>query len=229
VNTIAHQISPIMLEWQKRAERYETLSNDEKRAIDEKAEEAERQMAAQSRQNRARELFAASKAPRRQGIAKIEPRGAWGEKCGLLLKLVEGCATVGIVGGRGNGKTQMAVEAIRLACSHGKPCMFTTAMQFFMDLKATYRADALKDERAIVAMYARPHLLVIDEIGKRGGSDWENNLLFEVLNRRYENMKPSILIDNRTREDFLETIGPSLASRMSEGGGVIECTWETFR
>lgn len=221
--------SPLVRQWEQRAKDWEALSPAEKDARNAAWRQIEAEQRAKRNAARAVNLLGASGIPKRQADTNPDHKTAWGAKCATLLGLVEKNATIGIVGGRGNGKTQMAVEAVKQTCAAGKSALFTSAINFFMEIKASYAVDAKRDERAIVAAFTRPHLLVIDEIGKRGGSDWENNLLFEVLNRRYENMTPSIVIDNRTKAEFITTIGPSLASRMTEGGGIIECTWESFR
>lgn len=138
--------------------------------------------------------------------------------------------TVALIGSRrGTGKTQIGVELMKDAVVQLRPAFFTTAVEFFMRIKETYRKDSHQSEADVIACLCTPFLLVIDEIGKRGGSEWENTLLFELINRRYNACKSTVVIDNRTLKDFSETIGPSIVSRMNESGGIIECEWESFR
>lgn len=153
----------------------------------------------------------------------------WREKLAAVGGRIGKGMMVGLVGGRGTGKTQLAVEVMRESTRHGRSALFTTAMDFFIEIKRTYRKDSEQDERAVLGRYKRRKLLVIDEIGKRSESEWENNLLFTVLNSRYNDVLDTILIDNRSKEDFVATIGPSLADRMNECGGIIECNWPSFR
>lgn len=168
-------------------------------------------------------------APKRQAQCAADFNGKWGESYSALEARLGTGMMVALVGGRGTGKTQMAVELMRAKTRQMKAAFFCSAMQFFMDIKNTYKDASKEDEAAIIKRYQTPSLLVIDEIGKRGGSDWENNLLFELLNRRYNDMRDTVLIDNRSKVEFIETIGPSLASRMNECGGILECNWESFR
>lgn len=170
-------------------------------------------------------------APKRHVACNPPVEGEWGESLKKLKAMLEPSTgrLIGIVGTRGNGKTQLAVEAMKFKTELLHQCRFTTAVEFFIRIKATYRPDAEHDEMEVLKEFQKPKLLVIDEIGKRGSSDWENTMLFELLNRRYNDMNDTILIDNRSRQDFTESIGPSLASRMSEGGGIMECGWESFR
>ena len=200
---------------------------------EEKAEH-ERRLALQENAHRQWEfqrLLSDAQVPKRHSEKNIEKVGEWAEKLQTLSNLIAGKngPLIALVGVRGNGKTQLAVELIRETCRAQKAALFATATEFFMEIKSSFKRDSDLDESEILHNYERPFLLVIDEIGKRGGTDWENNLLFELLNRRYNAMKPTVLIDNRSLSDFVETIGPSLASRMTEGGGIIECKWESFR
>lgn len=168
-------------------------------------------------------------APKRHLQCEPVQDGPWGAALSVLKPRLGNGLLAGLVGGRGTGKTQIAIELMKCSTENLQSARFCTAMEFFMQVKATYGGDSQRDEASVLKQFQAPALLVIDEAGKRGGSDWENNLLFEVVNRRYNDLKDTILIDNRTREDFIATTGPSLASRMNECGGIIECNWKSFR
>lgn len=170
-------------------------------------------------------------APKRHALFKPPLDGAWGAELTKLKSMLEPSTgrILALVGGRGNGKTQLAVELMKARTAALKSALFSSAVEFFIKIKSTYRKDSETDEMEVLKEFQKPSLLVIDEIGKRGGSEWENTMLFELLNRRYNDMTDTILIDNRTKTEFAETIGPSLASRMNEGGGIIECAWGSFR
>lgn len=175
------------------------------------------------------ELRVAAQVPKRHMQTKVNEQTAWGEKfCELQERLGKGFL-IALVGTRGNGKTQLGVELIRVATFDLRKSLFTSAVQFFIEIKSSYRKDAEKTEHEVIRKFSRPSLLVIDEFGKRGESEWENTMLFEVINNRYNAMLDTVLIDNRTKAEFIARIGPSLASRMEETGGIVECNWESFR
>ena len=54
--------------------------------------------------------------------------------------------------------------------------------------------------RKIIA-YCQPHLLVIDEVGYLSYNDRHADLLFDIVNRRYEN-KPTIITTNLPFNDW---------------------------
>lgn len=177
------------------------------------------------------ELRRAWRAPQRHVTATPDFSGDWGSKFETIRDLMNTGkgVSIALVGERGNGKTQLAVELMRMATGQLKSCLFTTAMSFFIAVKASYRKDADQTEQEIMSEFGKPKFLVIDEIGKRADTEWENNMLFELLNRRYNNMTDTLLICNKAKSEFETYIGPSIASRMNETGGIILCDWPTFR
>ena len=175
------------------------------------------------------ELRAAWGAPVRHAESMVNFSGEWATNYNAIHSKLSSGLLYALVGGRGTGKTQMAVELMRCVTGALRPAKFITATDFFIRIKGTYRNDATEKEGDILKVYQRPSLLVVDEIGKRGESEWENNLLFELINRRYNDKTDTIIIDNRSSAEFTQAIGPSLASRMVECGGIIECNWKSFR
>lgn len=72
--------------------------------------------------------------------------------------------------------------------------------------------------------------LIIDEIGRQSGSDNEKNILFEILNKRYNNVLPTILISNKSGEEIENYLGSAIVDRMIETGSIfVNMTWESYR
>jgi DNA replication protein DnaC len=126
-----------------------------------------------------------------------------------------------LIGPRGTGKTQAAVEVIRAACRDGKRAMYSTAMEFFARVKATFSAEESVTESSVINDYAKPALLVIDEVQVRSDSAWENNLLTHLVDRRYGHMLATVFIGNLSTDDFRISVGDSIYSRLAQTGGLI--------
>lgn len=133
-----------------------------------------------------------------------------------------------LIGPRGTGKTQMATSVARFVCRAGKSARYTTAMGFFLELQEPYE-NAKRSKLTVLESYSKPSLLIIDEIGERGETPWEDRILGNLIDRRHANLKDTILISNQAREHMLASVGESVASRISEGGGIITCDWKSFR
>lgn len=182
------------------------------------------------RQNRIAELRAAWNAPELQlNRGAIDRKGAWGETEKKLRDKLGSGFCVALIGKRGPGKTQMGVELMKLATERCRSAYYSTAVGFFLAIRATYKPTSLIDEETVIDRFARYSFLVLDEIGQRKETDWEDQTLFEMLDRRYRNAKDTLLISNQEYDKFCQSVGDSIASRMNETGGIIECNWKSYR
>lgn len=162
--------------------------------------------------------------------AKVNPEidGDWGAAWERLKpRLGKGCI-IPIIGVRGAGKTQLAVAAIRYVCEHKAYASYTKAMAIFLDLR-----DAMiqkeRSEKEAIKSYTTQRLLVIDAMEVRGETDFENRVLDYIIDMRYDAGLDTILISNQKKEEFTQSLGPSIVSRIHESGELIECVWDSFR
>ena len=84
-------------------------------------------------------------------------------------------------------------------------------------------------EAAQFDKFTGPNLLVIDELAVRGETPYEDRVLTHILDSRYDAKRDTILISNQEPQNFTAIIGDSIRDRMHETGGIIECTWDSFR
>lgn len=175
-------------------------------------------------------ILKSARLPKRQSKNEtIDRTGKWGETEAKVSDRLGTGFLIALIGIRGCGKTQLAVELARKNAEKMKNSRYCTAVEFFMDVKASYRKDAEKSEAEVVEGFGVSPLLIIDELGQRSENDWENRLLYELLNRRYNAMKDTLIISNQDLAQLETALGPSLVSRMQETGGVFECNWESYR
>lgn len=174
--------------------------------------------------------LAISECPTRQIETKAVFDGPWADRFYQLRDRLGSGFMVVLHGTNGNGKTQTGVELIRHhTLENRKSARFVTAMEIFMAIKSAYREKSERDESQVVADFCKPALLVVDEIEKRGETDWENNLLFHIFNKRYNEMKDTLLLSNLGREEVEAHLGRSLVSRLNETGGMIHADWPSRR
>lgn len=111
----------------------------------------------------------------------------------MTLSFVPTATNVVLVGPNGVGKTMIALNLAHQALIKGYKALFVTATKMLGDLSSQESATAL--ERRL-RYYARPDVLIIDELGYLSYNNKHADLLFEVVNRRYE-YKPNIITTNR--------------------------------
>jgi len=98
-----------------------------------------------------------------------------------------------IIGSNGVGKSTIAQNLGYQAVMQGHTVIFTSAANMLNELAAQDGDNAL---RRRLTYYAKPKLLVIDEVGYLSYSNRHADLLFEIINRRYEKCS-TVITTNR--------------------------------
>lgn len=135
-----------------------------------------------------------------------------------------------LCGGVGTGKTHLAVGIAHEVMARNKTAVFTSVMSAIRRVKETYSRDSEEKESAVIEKFSRPDLLILDEVGVQFGSDTEKLILFEIINGRYEKMRPTIIISNLAKDALAQFIGERVVDRLREGGGkLIAFDWPSYR
>lgn len=131
----------------------------------------------------------------------------------------------------GTGKNHLALAiAKHVINQHQSAAMFTTALRIARMFKSTWSKNSEYTESEVIKTYTDPDLLIIDEVGVQFGSDSEKLILFEIINTRYEKMRPTILISNLPKDELSAFIGERVIDRMNDGGGcTLAFTWDSYR
>ena len=139
-----------------------------------------------------------------------------------------------MLGENGTGKTHLAVSILKEVGG-----VMYTALEIFLMLQQSYNGSS--QEWKILKELCERDLLIIDEIGRTKGSDWELDRMSHIINSRHVSMKPLILISNRhLRQDCpkgqsgcekcLENFFDNdVLSRITEDGILLKFTGDDYR
>lgn len=64
-------------------------------------------------------------------------------------------------------------------------------------------------------------LLILDDIGSAGHTEWREEILMETIDYRYRSNLPTILTSNLSKEEFLEEYGKRITSRIFDKENLI--------
>lgn len=134
-----------------------------------------------------------------------------------------------MLGSVGTGKTLLACSIIEnLIDKH--ECWIRKAVDIFRDIKETYSNDNNLTEARVIKRLTKLPLLIIDEVGMQFNSEMEKLLIFDIIDGRYQNMLPTVLISNLDVDGITNVIGARCMDRLRDGGGsVIAFDWESAR
>lgn len=128
----------------------------------------------------------------------------------------------------GTGKSHLAT-AILQALMPEHVGLYTTCMNVIRAVRATWRKDSEKSEGQVLHLYCTVPLLVLDEIGVQYGTDGEQTILFDVIDRRYRDMRPTIFLTNQNNEGLKTFLGERAYDRLRETSKVVQFDWASHR
>jgi DNA replication protein DnaC len=132
----------------------------------------------------------------------------------LTLDFVREGRNLVLVGSNGLGKTMIARNIAHQAAIEGFSVLFTTATDLVEDL----RSCSPETLRRRLARYTRPALLCIDEVGYLAYDSYAADLLYKIVDRRYERpvgnetLSRSILITTNLAFRDWNTVFPNATS-----------------
>lgn len=143
-----------------------------------------------------------------------------------------------IEGTNGTGKTHFAVAIAKYIIeTFGYKVKCNTLIELCNDIRRTYDSSDMSEEQ-IIQSYSRIPLLIIDDLGKEKPTEWNQQILYSIINNRYNLMKPTIITTN-FNEDMLNirltpydsdnTNAAAIISRLRETTQLITMAWKDYR
>ncbi|HEY1058366.1 MAG TPA: ATP-binding protein [Limnobacter sp.] len=143
-----------------------------------------------------------------------------------------------LLGNIGNGKTHLAI-AILKEVQKRHTVIYVTVGDLIKAVRATWQRDSEKTEKEVLDYFKKVVLLIIDEVGVQSGSDNEQQILFDILNARYNERKSTIFLSNCPPRTYMdggvqvlgvkEYLGDRTFDRLTQISQVITFNWESHR
>lgn len=125
-----------------------------------------------------------------------------------------------LVGPPGVGKTYQAYGALRrlsITGVGGSPVAVSTD-----DLVARTRPRPGVDSEKVFELYATPPFALVDDLGVEKVDDWGEEVIYRLVNHRYENNLTTIFISSAKRKVLESRLGNRVVSRLEEMSQKVE-------
>lgn len=148
----------------------------------------------------------------------------------MTLQFLQSANNAILIGPSGVGKTTIAQNIAHQAVLQGHTVIFTTAGKLLGELASLDSDSAL---RTRLRHYARPALLVIDEVGYLSYSSRYADLLFELISRRHE-QRSTLITTNKSFAEWSEVFPNAacvvaLVDRLVHHAEIIGIKGESYR
>lgn len=120
-----------------------------------------------------------------------------------------------LTGPAGTGKTFMAVAtALRWITSRGYGCRFLVCSDWLQEIKSGFH-----DNTAQRALHRakKAKLLIMDDLGAEMASEWVRDVVYSVINHRYNEILPTLVTSNLSLNEISQNYHDRLASRLASG------------
>ena len=142
-----------------------------------------------------------------------------------------------IEGSYGTGKTHLAAAIALQLIEAGVPVICKTSIDLLTDIKRSFDSHDISED-SVLRAYKEVDLLVIDDLGKEQVTEWSISTLYNILNDRYEDMRPTIITTNFGSDDLIAVETPkgsngsrikAIVSRLREVSTVLTMVGEDYR
>lgn len=131
-------------------------------------------------------------------------------------------------GNTGTGKTLcaawMMLESMKQAYLNSSlpwsAYQFTSVPNLLTQIRATFD-DPTASMHDLIAHYSTINFLVLDELGVDKTTDWVLQVLYQIINNRYENLLTTIITSNFDLTELSQVLGDDRITSRIERGYVI--------
>jgi DNA replication protein DnaC len=120
-------------------------------------------------------------------------------------------------GPTGTGKTHFAVAALAeiLSTVERGSARFVTVPALLMEIRAMHKDSSPCAEEELIRRFADIEILVLDDLGAEKGSEWAMQSLCLIIDRRYSDMRRTVITSNLGLDGVAERLGERIASRIA--------------
>jgi len=112
-------------------------------------------------------------------------------------------------------------ERIRWRVRQPEAPVWVNVAEAMSNLRSEIGGDERPAEESLRRLRDHGSLVVLDDLGREKVSDWTSEVVYVLVNCRYESMVPTVVTTNLTGAELAASSYWPVISRLAEGGGLI--------
>ena len=158
--------------------------------------------------------------------------------CEIYKETVKSGYGIYLFGDKGVGKTHITACMANYLLAKCVPVLFTNLFEISKAVKSTFNRESSQTEQILIEKFSNIEVLFFDDLGteiftKTSGETWLQGLLFDLINKRYNNKKATIFSSNYSLNELVNERGimEKTVDRISEMtiGAVMKITGMSVR
>ena len=129
-----------------------------------------------------------------------------------------------LCGNNGTGKTHLGCAIIR-ECEG----IYITSFKLCVEYESGSDFKSKRNKLEVLDFYVKQKMLVIDEVGRFSDEKTEKTVIPAIINMRYEDDLPTVIISNLSKKEIVEYFGKATYDRMTETCTSIEFKAKSMR
>lgn len=132
--------------------------------------------------------------------------------CELYEETIKNGYGIYLFGDKGTGKTHLTACMANELLSKCVPVLFTNLFEISKAVKSTFNRESSLTEQNLIERFSNIEVLFFDDLGteifsKSSGDTWLQSLLFDIINKRYNNKKATIFSSNHSLNELINKSG----------------------
>ncbi len=132
-----------------------------------------------------------------------------------------------VLGSPGTGKTYLAAALLNHLFEKGEEVGYVTHRKFIEEIHFAIQNG--HTQHSVLPRYCEKKYLIIDDLGSATCTEWQQEMILELIDRRYSEKQKTIITSNFNKIELKQKLGDRTASRLLDLKNELLEFWSTDR